>query len=85
MSDAILSHWKRIKIQELEGKDPYLAPCREPMFLMARLDKSCKVGFYSERMKYPWQPLLIVGIMTKSGTVARPQERQKCLTMNKEG
>lgn len=84
MSDGTVSHREKVKIQNLEGKDLYLTSHREPG-LMEYLDKNSKVVFSSERMKQPWQPLLIVGIMTESGTVARPQERQKCSTLNKEG
>lgn len=51
MSDETVSHTERIKIQYLAGEDSYLAPCRKPVHLMEHLDKSSKVGFYSEGMK----------------------------------
>lgn len=48
MSDGTVSQSERIEIQDLEGNNPYLAPCREPVLLMEHLDRSSKEGFYSE-------------------------------------
>lgn len=55
------------------------------MLLMAHLIKSSRGGFYCERMQQPGPPLRTVGIMNASGTVARPQERQKCSAGKEEG
>lgn len=51
MSDGIVSHREGIKIQDYGENDPYLAPCREPVPLMECLNKSSKVGFYTESTK----------------------------------
>lgn len=47
MSDGTAFHREKIKMQDLEENSPCEAPCREPVHLTERLDKSSKVGFYS--------------------------------------
>lgn len=63
-------------------KDLYPAFCRELVLQMESLDKH---RLLLRKDKGSTQPLLIEGIMSRSGTVARPQERQKCSVVNGEG